>query len=71
MAHFERKGWPLRPNCYECSSKAKMAAAQRKRLGRQCAAESVEQRRSLGEDPQREARTAASVNTAKKKKKKK
>ena len=30
VAHFERKGWPLRPYCYENSSKAKTAAAQQK-----------------------------------------
>ena len=71
VAHFERKGWPLRPSCYGCSSKAKTAAAQRKRSGRQCVAESVEQRRSLGKDPQRKAGTAAPVSTVKKKKKKK
>ena len=35
VAHFERKGWPLRPYCYECSSKVKTAAAQQKRLERQ------------------------------------
>ena len=70
MAYFERKGWPLHPYCFQCSFKAKTAAAQRKRLGRQCAADSVEQRRSLGGDPQCKAGTAAPVSTVKKKKKK-
>ena len=40
-----------------------------KRLGRQREAESAEQRRSLGGDPQRKAGTAAPVSTVKKKKK--
>ena len=71
VAHFERKGWPLRPYCYECSSKAKTAAAQQKRLERQRAAKSVEQRRSLGWDPQRKAGAAAPASTVKKMKLKK
>ena len=44
VAHFERKGWPLRPYCYECSSKAKTAAAQQKRLERQRAAKNLTER---------------------------
>ena len=48
VAPFEGKGRPLRPYCYECSSKAKTAAAQQKRQERERAAKSVEQRRSLG-----------------------
>ena len=48
VAHFERKGWPLRPYCCECSFRVKTAAAQQKRLERQRAAKSVGQRRSLG-----------------------
>ena len=62
MAHFERKGWPLRPYCSECSSKVKTAAAQQTRLERQRAAKSVEQRRSLGGGAQRKAGTAAPVS---------
>ena len=56
VAHFERKGWPLRPYCYEYSSKVKTAAAQQKRLERQRAAKSVEQRRSPGGGAERQAR---------------
>ena len=66
VAHFARKGWPLRPYCSECSSEVKTAAAQQRRLERQRAAESVEQRRSPGGDPQRKAGTAAPVSTVKK-----
>ena len=66
VAHYERRGWPVRPCCYECSSKVKTAAAQQKRLERQRAAKSVEQRRSPGGGPQRKTGTAAPVSTVKK-----
>ena len=69
--HFERKGWPLRPYCYDCSTKASTAAAQQKQLERQRAANNVEQRRAPGGDPQRKAGTVAPVNTVKKMKLKK
>ena len=42
VAHFERKGWPLRHFFYECSSKVKTAAAQQKRLERQRATKSLD-----------------------------
>jgi len=66
VAYFERKGWPLRPCCCECSANARAAAAQQKQLERQRAANNVEQRRALGEGPQRKAGTAAPVSTVKK-----
>ena len=67
VAHFERKGWPLRLCCYESSAKARTAAAaQQKQLKRQRAANNVEQRRAPGGDPQRKAGTVAPVNTVKK-----
>ena len=71
VAHFERKGWPLRPYCDDFSSKDKTAAAQQKRLERQRAARSVEQQRSPGGDLQRKAGTASPVSTVKKMKLKK
>ena len=69
--HFERKGWPLRPYCYECSAKARTAAVQQKQLERQRAANNVEQRRAPGGGAQCKAGTAAPVSTVKKMKLKK
>jgi len=51
VAHFERKGWPLRPCCYECSAKVSTATAQQKQLERKRAAKNVEQRRAPVEGP--------------------
>ena len=58
VAHFGRKGWPLRPYCYECSAIARTAAAQQKQLERQRAAKNVKLRRAPGVNPQRKAGTA-------------
>ena len=71
VAHFERKGWLLRPCCYECSAKVRTAAAQQKQLERQRAANNAEQRRAprgggVGGWAQRKAKTVAPVSTVKK-----
>jgi len=63
VAHFERKGWPLRPYCCECSAKARTAAAQQKQLERQRAANNVEQRRAPEGGPSAQGRNCWPVST--------